>query len=143
MDARFWTVVILIVWIVVLANALISLLPLRRAAWARVWYWRIWRIILPVAFVLLATILTLNILARERYWIFAFSSDVFMIVQFALIGLAVLGFVGASFLLMAGIPGAGSVLHVPPRLYAWLYERDINESSQPASSPQSLPGDDR
>ena len=143
MDSRFWIVVVLIMWLIVLADALISLLPLPRAMWARVRYWRIVRIIQPAALILLATSLTLSFLARERRGIFDFSSDAFLIVEFTLIGLAILASLSTVFVLMARTPEAGRMLHVPPRLYAWLYERDINESSQPASSPQSLPGDDR
>ena len=142
MDARFWIVVVP-VWVVVLANVLISLLPVPRASWARVQYWRFVRIVQPFALVLLATSLTLNFLAREPRGIFDASSGDFLTVELTLDGLAILGFVGSFLMIFARIPEAARVLHVPPRLYTWLYNRDINENLQPASSPRPSVGDDR
>jgi hypothetical protein len=42
---------------------------------------------------------------------------------------------------MARTPEAARMLHVPPRLYTWLSNRDINERTQISSLPHPFTGD--
>lgn len=146
MDARFWILVVP-VWLVALVAVLISLLPLPRAPWARTQGWRMMRTAASTMVTLIAMVSTLNVLTLERRSVFGLSPVASSIATYVLIGLLLLA--AASVILLgmllswARTPEAAKALHVSPHLYTWLFNRDINEGSQSASSAQPLPGDEK